>query len=358
MEKQRSRWRRLSVVVALFALVGVLTSCGGDDSDDKADTASTTTAAAGGGGDLASLTSAAKEEGTVVWLTALPQEAAARAAAGFKSEYGIDVQFLEVSSNDLLQRYQSEASAGKISADLISVAGGSKFLPDAIAKGWVEGLDKAELPVLESGDFPDRFDFDETVTMSLLPWLIAYNSDKLDEADAPKTFEEMGDPSLKGEVNLADPASSDAYIELWKVVQTEYGDDALQAIAANGPRFYASSGPAYQALAAGEGSILGPAVASSAKKVQDAGAPVKLLTPPVTTGVEMQLMLTAPDKADHPNAAKLFANWLLTEDGNMATAGDDAVSVYDTEALPKGYESPPTFTDAEKAEIMQLLGKK
>jgi hypothetical protein len=42
----------------------------------------------------------------------------------------------------------------------------------------------------------------------------------------------------------------------------------------------------------------------------------------------------------------------------MATAGDDAVSVYDTEALPKGYESPPTFTDAEKAEIMQLLGKK
>lgn len=395
----RPRRQRLGVFVGLAALLVVTAACGSDD-DNAADTtagaaapataapttaasASATTeaeassapetsaagagdttiassAAGGDAADLKALIAAAKEEGSVSWMTALPTAAAQRAADGFKAEYGITVEFIEITGNQLMQRYSTEAEAGSPSADIINVAGGGgqlAFLQDGIKKGWLQSLDEAALPIMTSGDFPADFDRGKSATISVLPWLIAYNSDSFSADEAPATFEEMGLPKYKDKLDIVDPAASDAYVQLWLVARKAYGQAAIKAIAANNPRFYDSSGPGFQALAAGEGGILGPAVASSAKAVQEAGAPVQLITPPITSGVEMQLMLTATDKAKSPNAAKLLANWLMTEEGNLILTGDDTVSIYDTAKLPAGYESPPAFTDAEKAEILAIFGR-
>lgn len=388
---QRTKSRRVGLLVGVAALVVATGACGSDDkgagsavttaaetttapaSESTAAEPAATTAATGGSdtatvsteadaqaGGLDALIAAAKKEGSVSWMTALPQAAAARAAKGFEAQYGITVEFIEITGNELMQRYSTEAEAGTISADIINVAGGGgqlTFLQNGIANGWLQSLEDAALPVVASGEFPEEFFRGGSATISVLPWLIAYNTDAFSAEEAPATFEEMGLPKYKDKLDVVNPAASDAYVQLWLVARKAYGDAAIKAVVANKPRFYDSSGPAFQALAAGEGSILGPAVASSAKAVQKAGAPVKLITPPITTGVEMQVMLTASNRAKSPNAAKLLANWLLTEEGNKIMTGDDTVSIYDTTKLPEGYVSPPTFTAAEKAEILALFGR-
>jgi iron(III) transport system substrate-binding protein len=347
--------RLMRGVVCLFAVALLTAGCGSDDSDDSAGDGPSG-ASGSTDGVPEELIEAAQEEGTVVFLTSLPQIVAERAAEAFEEEYDIGVEFLEISSNDLMQRYQTEASAGNISADLITVAGGDAFLTDAVEQEWIAPIQDLELPVLESGDFPDEFIAGDAATINILPWLIAYNADDLEEGDVAQTFEELGDPKFKGELNITDPSISDAHVQVWKVIRDTYGDEALEAVADNEPRYYDSSGPVFQALAAGEGSVTGPQVASAAKAVQDASAPIELVRPPVTTGVEQRLMITDPDVAAHPNAAKLFANWLMSEPGNVLTAGEDVVSIYDESGLPEGYESPPPFTEEEKQEIIDLLG--
>ena len=71
------------------------------------------------------------------------------------------------------------------------------------------------------------------------------------------------------------------------------------------------------------------------------GAPIVQIPMQFTTGVEMQILLTARGKAKHPNAARLLANFTMTPEGNKIFNQDKgSFGVYDTEGLPRQYVSP------------------
>ena len=56
-------------------------------------------------------------------------------------------------------------------------------------------------------------------------------------------------------------------------------------------------------------------------------------------------------------AAKLLANYMMSEEGNQVFNADPgAFTVYDTSKLPKEYEPPKAGTSARRAEIAKLLG--
>ena len=93
------------------------------------------------------------------------------------------------------------------------------------------------------------------------------------------------------------------------------------------------------------------------KGLQDRGAPLEVVTPPYTTGVEMQLILTSRGKARHPAAGRLLANYLLSPEGS-AVLNDDpgTLSVYDTRGFPLEYRSPDPNSVERTQEIRRLLG--
>jgi ABC-type Fe3+ transport system substrate-binding protein len=66
--------------------------------------------------------------------------------------------------------------------------------------------------------------------------------------------------------------------------------------------------------------------------------------------------LTVYDKAPHPNAAKLFANWLLSKKGNLAATGDLAISPYAATGFPSEYVSMRPLTEEIKSHILSLMG--
>lgn len=343
---------KLRFIAPLAALALAAAACGGPT---QTPTNRNTNVDTSDQGDIAELLAAAREEGKVTWLTALPQGFATETAAAFKAEFGIEVEYISLNSGPLIQRFQTEAEAGALSVDVTNASNLSAFADEAISKGWAIPVADADLPVLAANEYPEKwFEDGKAPVISVAPYLILFAKDRLTGDMEPKSLEDLADPKYNGHLLMADPSSSDSLYQFYKTMLDAYGEDWFEGIRANGVKFFPTVSNAAQAMTAGEGSVTW-GLRAVATPLIEAGAPVGINVPPVTTGSLQQLMLTAPDKAPHPNAAKLFANWWLSRSGNMTANGELGVSPYDSAALA-GFEVPVTITPEIKAEINELLG--
>jgi iron(III) transport system substrate-binding protein len=304
------------------------------------------------------LIKAAKAEGEIVIYGSSTDNVLKRVGDAFTAAYGIKHSFIRLSSTPLMQRYSAEASAGNIAADLLMAAGGVQaFAADGIKKGWLEPVVNAGIPVMKSGQYPAAFNRNDTAIVSILLWAISYNTDKVKGADIPRDWPDLLNPKWKGQILLPEPRSTDAVLDVMTLVYDKYGEDFFTKLRAQSPRWYASQVPMLQALGAGEGSIGLPTNETAAQLLVSKGSPIGTIAPPVTTGVEMQISLTARGKAKHPNAARLYANFVLSPEGNkIYNADPGSYSVYDSANIPKGYESPKPGVSARAALVNRILG--
>ncbi len=143
----------------------------------------------------------------------------------------------------------------------------------------------------------------------------------------------------------------------WSLLLDIYGESFFTKLRDMNPRRYAGNVPAATGLAAGEGEILIPTTGQLVQLMKGRGAPIGDVYPSHTTGVEMQMFLTEPSKAKHPNAPRLVANFVLTPEGNsLFNADPGSVSVFDTSKLPAQYEPNKAGTVSRKAHLAKLLG--
>lgn len=308
--------------------------------------------------ELALLLKAAQAEREVTFYTAVPDNVAKRVSDGFAAKYGIQARFVRLTSNALIQRYSSESEAGNTPAGFIFVAGDAiPFAERGIKNGWLEPVGSAGLPVTLSGEFPARFITGPTAIVQVTPWLFAYNTDKVKGSDIPRTWADLANPRWKGQFLLPDPRTSDAYYAIWAMMLEKLGPSHFEKLRNHNMRQYAGATVAAQALAAGEGSVTAPTTMAIVRTVKDKGGPVETVTPDLTTGLEMHILLTARSRAKQPNAARLFANYVMSPDGNKIFNDDPGnASVYDTATLPKEYQSPISNAVSRKDQILKLLG--
>jgi iron(III) transport system substrate-binding protein len=345
----RAQRKSIGALGAGLALTLVLTACGGggDDGGDQAVAAPTLSDSP----ELQKLISDAQQENCLTVYGA-PDEAILKAVTDeFTQQYDIPVSFVRLVSADLTQRFSSEAEAGAAAADVILLTS-SPFYANALSKGWLQPVDEAGLPALP-GEFPEDYTADDGATpvVSLVPTTMVYNTDLQDQA--PDSWETYSDPANKGELLFAEPSSSPANLSFWSLMRKEYGDDFLQAVAANEPKWYNSAVPATQGVAAGEGSLGFPGVAAVVTSLQGSGAPVESAVLAPTTGPEIALGLSADSPCQ--NAGKLFANFLLSEEGNTYfNEVSDAISPYADNVTD--FVRPSPVSDTEAQEISDLLG--
>jgi iron(III) transport system substrate-binding protein len=347
----RCKRNRLEAVGAGLALTLLLTACGGGSDDDSGseDVAAPTIE---GSAELDELVAAAQEENCLT-LYGAPEEDVLRAVTdAFTEEYDVPVSFVRLVSADLIQRFSSEAEAGAVAADAILLTH-SPFYQEAYDNGWLQPVSEAEIPSFP-GDFPEEYTADDGATpiATLVPTTMVYNTDLVDQA--PDSWEAYADPAYQGELLFAAPSSSPANVAFWAMLREEYGDEFLESVAANEPTWYNSAVPATQAVAAGEGALGFPGVAAIVKSLQDAGAPIEQSRPTPTTGPEIALGLSAESPC--PNAARLFANYVLSEEGNTyLNEVSGAISPYAPEAAD--FVRPTPVPEEEAQEIIALLGE-
>lgn len=334
---------------ALMALTMALTACGGGDDGGGGEEVAAPTLDSSA--ELDELVSAAQEEGCLTVYGTVDESILQAVTDAFTEQYDVPASFVRLVSADLSQRFSTEAQAGATVADAILLTA-SPFYGEALSNGWLQPVDEAELPAFP-GEFPEDYTADDGATpvVSLVPTTMVYNTDLV--TDPPTSWEAYADPANKGELLLAEPSSSPANVAFWALMREEYGDEFLEAVAANEPRWYNSAVPATQGVAAGEGSLGFPGVAAIVAGLQEANAPVDAAAPTPTTGPEIGLGLAAESPC--PNAGKLFANYLLSEDGNVYfNEVSDAISPYGEDA--QDFSRPTPVPEAEAAEISALLG--
>lgn len=348
--------RGLGTLAALAAGALLLAACAGDagDAGDAVDSAPS----ASNGQD--ELIEAAKAEGSLTWYTGTSPAGAEAVAQAFEEQFGVRVDVNRLTSNEIAQRFQAEAAADNTQADVLLLVT-ETFFTDMLDQGLTEKLDPADFEGYPEDYFlPDG----AGLTIGINTPVVVYNTDVLGDFE-PETWEDLLEPELKGQIVVTDPRGSNAWAQYWSVLLQDerLGEAYLEDIAAQDFTLTASTVPGTQLVGAGEGGVLIAGTQGSTQPSIDQGLPLKTFTPsePTVTGRNWATLVT---DSPHPNAGRLFLQWLGSEEGSRVYNSAELTSSPlgdiggDVVLLPEDAAAPPSAERVadDLPRVLELLG--
>ncbi len=150
-------------------------------------------------------------------------------------------------------------------------------------------------------------------------YCMGYNTRLVNKADLPKTWDDLTTiPAWKnGNLGLANRPNN-WIVGLWKLKGPEWTTNFMNRLFKNlnPQRRKEGQTATLQLTAAGEYHANIPASQSATFRLAQLGAPVSLHCPdPVPANVSEQIILRG---APHPYAAKIYVNWTLSKEGQLA----------------------------------------
>ena len=261
---------------------------------------------------MEALIAAAKKEGEVVVYSAESDKQVADTSKAFEAKYGIKVQGVRLVSGTLSSRYAGERAGSNVVADVVVISN-DPFVTDN--PSWWVPLNESVVPGYEK--FPAAARGSLFVTMNHNVIGIAWNTNLVKPGDEPKNYLDIvNNPAFaaKGSVVYADPRATPSAMNLFKILVEKYGEDFFKKLMDRGVAVAAGSSPGVQQVAAGANKVLIGNFANNAQSVIAAGGPVKYLgVGDPATGVDNRLALSSGAK--HPNAARLYAAYRISEEG-------------------------------------------
>ncbi|HEY4202764.1 MAG TPA: extracellular solute-binding protein [Devosiaceae bacterium] len=269
--------------------------------------------------DEASLYAAAQKEGSLVWYVSGPLEAMKAVATTFEKKYpGIHVEVQRLVGVAQYQKFVQETQAHQYVTDLVSISD----------QPSIKSL--ADMGLLADWKIPtsDRFPDDMHVgNFSYAPYtndnVIVYNPTKVtpDEVKLLSTWKGLLDPVFKGRIAITDQTCGACYAMVHMATdpkfQDEYGWNFLTALAAQQPTVYSDIISVADRVLVGEKDVgVWPAEGIPYLKWKQ-GAPIRW-THPSPTPVEGTNWSAISAFAPHPNAARLFQDWTLGDEGALA----------------------------------------
>lgn len=195
----------------------------------------------------------------------------------FEEETGIDVDVVAAGTGELLKRVESETDNPL--GDVLW-GGGAESL--ASFTDYFEPYESSELEFVEEQYYADDYTW---TGESPLPMVLMYNTNLVDEANAPKGWEDLLNEDFKGQIAMADPAKSgSAYTILATMVQAFGKDDGngwdfiSDFYDALDGKILSSSSSVYKGVADGEYAV-GLTLEKEAIKYVLSEAPVKIVYP-------------------------------------------------------------------------------
>jgi iron(III) transport system substrate-binding protein len=255
---------------------------------------------------LPELIAAAKSEGKLVYYTANFAEVEQEVIREFNKRFPeIKVEMVRAPGGQLITRVKTEAAAGKLAADVVDHS-------DRALMSELVDLFQDYAPPNGKDYLPESMISPKLWPRATLVWSIAYNSALAQKP--PKTWmdltkPEYGDKQI-GQVFAASGGTTWTRIMFERQV---LGEDYWKKQAATHPVLYPSGAPMSDAMVRGE-IVMGPLLYNAVFPKKRDGAPVEILFAPEGAPVNPYAS-GVPKTATHPNAAKLFLNWCLSEEG-------------------------------------------
>lgn len=287
----------------------------------------------------AKLLEAAKKEGEVSLYYIFPNLDAVTTA--FTNKYGIKVKAWRSSSEGVLQRASAESRAGRFDVDVIQ---NSAQENEALHREHV--LEAVDSPYL-TNVMPEAVQAHrEWVGTKVNVFIMAYETRVIKTEDLPKTYADLADPKWKGRLGI------EANNHHWFATLSQHmGAAAAQElftkiVETNGISVRRGHSLLSNLVASGEVPLSLTVYDWNIGPLKKKGAPIDgfALPPTIAQFDTMAIHKHAP----HPNAALLFYDFVLSDEGQQLIASTDAI------AVGKKFESPYTkmalnFVDPAKA---------
>ena len=258
---------------------------------------------------MAEIEAGARKEGTLTWYIAqLDAETAEKTGRAFTAQYpGIKVSVIRTTGQVAYERLSQDLKNNAPQCDVFSATdiGHMPALRKRNALARFVPPEAVHISPAFQGLEDPGYSYPTTSTLML----IIVNTARVKPEDAPKAWSDLLDPKWKGRVAFGHPGFS-GFVGVWTVqMRKMYGWQWFEKLSANKPRIGRSGNDPISLLNAGE-CLVGLGPLSTTLLTAEKGNPIGLVYP--TDGA---VLCTGPSavmaSAPHPNAARLFANWLL-----------------------------------------------
>ena len=258
------------------------------------------------------LLKAAKKEGKVTFYSSLPVWANDKLCKAFQKKYGIKAGYYRAGSLKVLAKFINEKEAGMVKADVfhnLYAAGFKMFKRKRYAIQYFSPEGKI---------YPQRFKDPDGYffPVRLVVMCMAYNSDKVSAEEAPKTWEDIADPKWKGLLVSADYMYGGSQLATYYFWMKKYGIDFIRKLAKNNPMIVSAHGAASKVMLSGERLVVIEMNAYDTWSKAQKGLPAVNVYPADAIPLIPGYACVTAD-APHPNAGRLFFDFLLSKDGQV-----------------------------------------
>ena len=257
----------------------------------------------------AGLLDRARREGSLTLYTSLAPTESQPLADAFEKKYGVKVQLWRGQSDEVVQRVVTEAKGHRFAVDVVETNGpememiARERLLGELQSAYVSDLPANAIPTHRTW-FPDRMNY----------FVVGYNTAKVKRADIPATYEGFTDPKWKGRIAL-EATDAEWMATLIKTSPGNKGTDIVRKIAALQPSLRKGHVLLASLVAAGEVPVGLAMYNSNIETLKRKGAPIDYV--PVQPVVARPQGIGVARSAPHPNAAILFAEFVLSPDGQQ-----------------------------------------
>ncbi|NGP45460.1 extracellular solute-binding protein [Bacillaceae bacterium SIJ1] len=232
----------------------------------------------------------------------------------FEAEYGIEMEFLDMGSQEILDRVRSEAN--NTQADVWWGAPQVNF-----DQAKEEGL-LAEYKPSYADQIDDMYHDEDWMWSgtSITPEVILYNSKELSEEEVPKDWDDLLDPKWKDEIIIRYPLASGTMRTIFSAMiyrtyqdteDPQEGYDWLQKLDENTKEYSANPEIMYNQVAKGVGLLSVWNMPDTVMLAEEKGYPFDYVIPESGTPVLTEGIAIIKD-APNPNAAEAFYEFVNT----------------------------------------------
>lgn len=249
----------------------------------------------------------AKKEGQVVVYTSLNVKDSGPLTDAFEKKYGIKVQLWRAGSEKVLQRAVTESRAGRHAFDIIETNGPE--MEAAYREKLLEEFHSPYFSDLPPAAFPKHRHY---VATRFNFFTIGYNTNLVKPEDVPNSYADLLLPKWTGKF-VVEAGDSDWFAAHVKLMGEEKGLAFFRKLAANKPQVRSGHTLIGELVASGEIPLTATTYNHNAERLAVKGAPIKwkALTPTFARPNAIGLVKRAP----HPYAAMLFADFMLSKEG-------------------------------------------
>lgn len=298
---------------------------------------------------------AAKKEGELVYYTTMTLDQSKVVVDRFQKKYGIKATLFRTGGGPLLNKIFTEARGGRYDWDVV-VGRGEMVLP-MIERKLVASYRSPETKMIEEQLFDKEGYWTAYYVNS---YVLGWNTQQVKKADVPKTYEELLNPRWKGGQISVDTEAYGMIEGLKRVWGKEKAVGYFKRLAALDPVLKRGNTERVQLVVAGEYPLI-LAYNQTIQRMTSRGAPIEWL--PLEPAVTQVNPVMLASKAPHPNAARLFYDFVLSKEGQEMLRGFQRIPVRkdvepDPPRLFRGFkiavEDPEEYKDFD-ASVKQYL---